>query len=196
MNNDSVFRYNGIYYRINTDIFKCNPAGYFRFKDIKFFGKSTSIVNKNKNAKIIYLPIGGDFSREDLIERISNRSSNPENKYYKILEIVLMEKNPKEILSKSGVVKPTAHFPIQSDTCSIVENASGVGLCFDRRAFLMSCIGKERLDRLNSNYKKVQKTLDDIESVLGKVPVVEKLRDELKEYQVAISKFFDYTNEE
>ena len=134
--------------------------------------------------------------REDLIERIGNRSENPEGKYYKMLEIVLMEKDPKEILSKSGVIKPTAHFCIQRDTCSIVENASAVGLCFDRRGFLMSCIGRERLDSLNKNYKKVQKTLDDIESVLGKVPIVEKLRDELKEYQVAIGKFFDYTNEE
>ena len=134
--------------------------------------------------------------REDLIERIGNRSSNPENKYYKILEIVLLDKNPKDVFSKSGVFKYIAHFPIQRDTCSIIENANGVGLCFNRRGFLMSCIGKERLDSLNKNYKKVQKTLDDIESVLGKVPVVEKLRDELKEYQVAIDKFFDYTNEE
>lgn len=134
--------------------------------------------------------------REDLIERIGNRSSNPESKYYKMLEIVLMEKNPKEILSKSGVVKSTAHFHIQKDTCSIVENVSAVGLCFDRRVFLMACIGKERLDSLNKNYKKVQKTLDDIESVLGKVPIAEKLRNELKEYQVAIDRLFDYTNEE
>lgn len=134
--------------------------------------------------------------RENLIERISNRSSNPENKYYKILEIVLLDKNPKDVFSKSGVFKYTAHFPIQENTCSIIENVNGVGLCFDRRAFLMSCIGKERLDSLNKNYKKVQKTLDDIESVLGKVSIVEKLRDELKEYQVAIDKFFDYTNEE
>ena len=133
--------------------------------------------------------------REDLIERISNRSLNPENKYYKILEIVLLDKNPKDVFSKSGVFKYIAHFPIQEDTCSIIENGNAVGLCFNRRGFLMSCIGKERLNSLNKNYKKVQKTLDDIESVLGKVPVVEKLRDELKEYQVAIDKFFDYTNE-
>ncbi len=47
MNNDSIFRYNGIYYRLNTDIMKCkNTVGYFRFKDIKFFGKSVSIVEK------------------------------------------------------------------------------------------------------------------------------------------------------
>jgi hypothetical protein len=134
--------------------------------------------------------------REDLIERIGNRSSNPENKYYKILEIVLLDKNPKDVFSKSEVFKYIAHFPIQEDTCSIIENVNGVGLCFNRRGFLMSCIGKERLDSLNKNYKKVQKTLDDIESVLGKVPIVEKLRNELKGYQVAIDKFFDYTNEE
>ena len=134
--------------------------------------------------------------REDLIERIGNRSKSPEGKYYKMLEIVLMEKNPKEIFSKSAVIKPTAHFPIQKDTCSIVENASGVGLCFDRRFFLMSCIGKERIDSLSRNCKKIQKTLDDIESVLGEVPIVEKLRDELKEYLGAIDRLFDYTNKE
>lgn len=56
MNNDSVFRYNGIYYRINTDIFKCNSAGYFRFKDIKFFGKSASIVEKlNGNFSVFFI---------------------------------------------------------------------------------------------------------------------------------------------
>jgi hypothetical protein len=134
--------------------------------------------------------------RENLIERISNRSSNPEDKYYKILEIVLLDKNPKDVFSKSGVFKYTAHFPIQENNCSIIENVNGVGLCFDRRVFLMSCIGKERLDSLNKNYKKVQKTLDDIESVLGKVPIVEKLRNELKEYQVAIDRLFDYTDKE
>lgn len=134
--------------------------------------------------------------REDLIERIGNRSSDPENKYYKMLEIILMEKNPKEILSKSGVIKTTAHFHIQKDTCSIIESVSAVGLCFDRRDFLLSCIGKTRLDSLSENYKKVQKTLNDIESVLGEVPIVEKLRNELKEYQVAIDRLFDYTNEE
>ena len=68
MNNDSVFRYNGIYYRINTDIFKCNSAGYFRFKDIKFFGKSASIVEKlNGNFSIFSI---GKASIKDPAYRI------------------------------------------------------------------------------------------------------------------------------
>lgn len=68
MNNDSVFRYNGIYYRINTDIFKCNLAGYFRFKDIKFFGKSASIVEKlNGNFSVFFI---GKKSIKDSAYRI------------------------------------------------------------------------------------------------------------------------------
>ena len=69
MNNDSVFRYNGIYYRLNTDILKCkNIAGYFRFKDIKFFGKSASIVEKlNGNFSIFFI---GKMSIKDPTYRI------------------------------------------------------------------------------------------------------------------------------
>ena len=134
--------------------------------------------------------------REDLIERIGNRSESPENKYYKRLEIILLDMNPEEILSKSAILKPTAHFPIQKDTCSIVENNNAVGLCFDSRTFLLSCIGEKKVTSLNKNYKKVQKDLDDIENVLGKVPVVEELRNDLEEYQLAIIKFFDYIDKE
>lgn len=134
--------------------------------------------------------------RENLIKRIGNRSKYPDYKYFKLLEIVLLDEDPKELFSKSGTFNPIAHFPIQEDTCSIIENDNGVGLCFNRRAFLLSCIGKSRLNTLNANYKKVQKTLDDIENVLGKVPIVETLRKDLKDYQEAISKFFDYTNKE
>ena len=68
MNNDSIFRYNGIYYRLNTDILKCNSAGYFRFKDIKFFGKSVSIVEKlNGNFSIFFI---GKMSIKDPTYRI------------------------------------------------------------------------------------------------------------------------------
>lgn len=68
MNNDSIFRYNGIYYRLNTDILKRNSAGYFRFKDIKFFGKSVSIVEKlNGNFSIFFI---GKMSIKDPTYRI------------------------------------------------------------------------------------------------------------------------------
>ena len=68
MNNDSVFRYNGIYYRLNTNILKCNPTGYFRFKDIKFFGKSVSIVEKlNGNFSVFFI---GKMSIKDPTYRI------------------------------------------------------------------------------------------------------------------------------
>ena len=68
MNNDSVFRYNGIYYRINTNIFKCNSSGYFRFKDIRFFGKSATIVEKlNGNFSVFFI---GKASIKDLAYKI------------------------------------------------------------------------------------------------------------------------------
>ena len=65
-------------------------------------GKSTDIINnKNKNCRIIYLPIGGDISREDLIERlkeaIKDNLSDESIKY--ILHVDLAQTNEVELIN-------------------------------------------------------------------------------------------------
>lgn len=91
MNNNSIFRYNGIYYRINTDILNCNLAGYFRFKDIKFFGKSVSIVEK----------LNGNFSTF-LIGKMSIK--DPTYRIFKLEINNLLSGFPKEYFDNINVV--------------------------------------------------------------------------------------------
>lgn len=132
--------------------------------------------------------------REKLIKLIGNRSKYPDNTIYTPLYIVLTEVDLKSMDSGMHNLSSifTSQIPVQDDTCSIVTSGGGTGICFDRKLFLLNCIGKKRIESLNDNKKKVEETLDTIEKVLGDVPIVNQLREELSDYQKSVSKVFDF----
>ena len=88
------------------------------------------------------------------------------------------------------------HFPVGIENCQLIGDQSAVALAFDKRSFLMRCVGKERVQGLNKAKENVEKVLKKIEDVLGSVPVAEELRQSLTDYQAAVAKVFDYNKEE
>lgn len=135
------------------------------------------------NITVKYDVKGNDEFRDKLMKEL------PAHLFYLVLYRL---KGSKKKLQATEV----DYFPIQWNTCMLLGNPNAIGIGFDKRQFLLTCIGKDRVQSLNNHKEKVKKTLDKIEAVLGKVPAVEELRNNVKEYQKAISDFFDYDIEE
>ena len=83
-------------------------------------------------------------------------------------------------------------FPIQADSCKIVRDANTLALAFDARSILMACIGKKKCDALNLNRQKLLNICQKIEDVLGKVPVIDKMKKAIDTYQVAVDNILNF----
>lgn len=85
-------------------------------------------------------------------------------------------------------------FPIQWNTCMIAdEGHAGFGLCFDRKKFLLRCVGKEKIKGVNDSKKRIWNTLERIEEAVGKTDFVEELREDIKEFLISVDSCFDYS---
>lgn len=69
------------------------------------------------------------------------------------------------------------HLIIQADTCKTMETTGAFSLAFDKKVLLGYCIGRGRWESLKKEVKAVKNSMNKIEDVLGKVPVVEELRN-------------------
>ena len=87
-------------------------------------------------------------------------------------------------------------FPVQADTCKLFQDGTAIGIGFNGRALLLQCVGKEKIQAVNNSKKTLEDGLQKIEDVLGNVPVVEELRQDIHKFMESISSMFDYTNEE
>ena len=87
------------------------------------------------------------------------------------------------------------YIPIQNNACLLLEGVHSIGLGFKKELFLLRCVGKNRIEKLRSRKATIEKTLNEIESVLGKVPAVDKLRKNVENYQQAIRDVFDFNKE-
>ena len=100
------------------------------------------------------------------------------------------------VLYRGEKLEELSTFPIQNNTCKLFRNTSAVGIGFDKRGFLLQCVGKNRIQSLNNAKGKVEDTLKKIEDVLGPVEAINELRGDVQKLMQAISKVFDYDNEE
>lgn len=131
--------------------------------------------------------------RDNLVEKLKKQTGKY-NDWYRVFHLGIVSKERyktiKDAKILAGCICDCGSIPIQSDTCQILANGKDVVLIFTKQQ-MMNTIHQKDVKTLITKAEKVKSTLNQIEKVLGDVPIITQLKTEVKDCLIAINKFLN-----
>lgn len=84
--------------------------------------------------------------------------------------------------AKVGIGSPCeGWFPLQDDTCQIIYQGNQAGLIFNKGT-AFGTANKKTILNINNKRNQIKNTIKQIKDVLGDVPIVDKLEEQIIDY--------------